>query len=217
MLVRNRHKDRDEAQRIKRFGPPPINPFKRLRTQHGFTHRDLQDRVFISKQALIRLEQGTYDNPLPSVLEWWAEHTCNDPRCISNQSDLRPGEPIGELYLRDLYATFQQDQRARFVKCFGPTVEFNEAELARIHDERNHPFRVLRERCYWSVTETAKHLCLPQYTLEHFERKYRTQQSVPKLLRIVLKEVKYSSSDVRTLDAVYNEFRTNNRRVLSNA
>lgn len=205
-------KERAEQQRTDLFGEPPVNVFKELRTQHGWTHNELCQKIYISKQALIRLEQGTYTNPLPSVLTWWAEHTCRASNCPSNQSDLFPGQPLGELFIRDAYSDFQQNQRSRYDHVFGTSLVFNDAEYARIHEQRYHPFRVLRERCYFSLTEVARSLCLPQATLEHFEKKYRTQQSVPKELRNALRDIGYPTDDRNYFADQYMQFRSGAKR-----
>jgi hypothetical protein len=207
-----RKKEQMEAERTERFGPPPINPFKQLRLDHGFTHSELCSQVYISKQAIIRLEQGTYTNPLPTVLTWWGEHHCASSKCPSNQSDIKPGQPIGELYLRDAYAEFQQNQRARYFRIFGVSLVFNDNELRRIHDERYHPFRILRERANFSLTEVARSLCLPQATLEHFEKKFRTQQCVPKALRSVLREIGYATNELNEFEDEYMQFRNGGLR-----
>lgn len=211
----NSAKAKLEAERLKLHGPPPTNPFKQLRLDHGFTHDNLCSRIFISKQALIRLEQGTYDSPLPSVLEWWANHVCKSSDCPANKSTLRPGEPIGELYLRDSYAEFQQRQRGRYKLCFGPSLEYDADELHRIFNVGDHPFGVMRDRAFMSRTEVAKSLCIPQATVEHFEKKFRVQQTVPKNLRYALKEIGYSASNIADFCAVYNDYRNNNRRSVS--
>jgi len=186
---------------------PPINVFKQLRLDHGFTQRDLQERIYISKQSLIRLEQGTYETPLPAVLEWWASHVCGAPNCPANRG-INPGHPIGELRLRDAYSEFQELTRQRYTELFGKSLCFNDQEYGNIKSGALHPFRALRSRANYNVTETAKALCVPQATIEHFEKKAKTQQTVPKNIKSALFQMGYKSVDVVALVDAYAEYRS---------
>jgi transcriptional regulator with XRE-family HTH domain len=173
-----------EQIRIDNFGPPPTNPFKRLRG--NLTLEALANRIGVSKQALIRLEQGTFNEPLPNVLSFWVTE-----------------RGYSELSLTDEYTEYQRLVRARHWHYFGPILhaEFN---------VETHPFRQLRHNVKVNPSEVAKALCIPQGTLNHFEKKWRTQQTVPKLLVDVLQIIGYPYEDVLLFCSTYKIWRQNN-------
>jgi transcriptional regulator with XRE-family HTH domain len=151
-----------------------VNPFRALRQEHNLTLDALGRLARVSKQALIRLEQGTFVEPLPAVLDYWTKY-----------------HGYSELILLDEYEGFRKDVRKSNWRMFGPALEqlYSDAR-----DVEKHPFTFLRGEL--SITELAKRLCIPQSTLQHFEAKWITQQSVPKELISALYDIGYVPNQV---------------------
>lgn len=169
-----------ESERINLYGPPPTNIFKELREAQHLSHQALANKCYVSKLALIRLEQGCFSDPLPSVIDYYVNR----------------GE--SELRLRDAYIEFQQATRRRYYLLFGESLDFD-LSLPQ------HPLRQLRKGI--NPTDLSKRLCLPQATIEHFEKKWKTQQSVPKQLCAALSELGYRQHDIEGFKRNYKAWR----------
>lgn len=180
-----KRKSNAEAERFVTFGAPPVNLFKSLRQNLDLSHEQLGRLMLLSKQALIRLEQGTFERPLPTAVDWW----------VNNHG-------ISELQLVDAYEGFQEAVRARHTRLLGPLVSVTCVGSP-------HPLRQVRKE--YSLSEVSKMLCLPQATLQYFEKKWRIQKSVPKALTRVLRETGYYHSEVATFVSDYAEWRGNNK------
>ena len=148
-------KERYESHLLSLYGPKPDNPFTLLREAVGLSHEELARRCFSTKQALIRLEQGCYEVPPQTVIDWWL-----------NNYGLELN--ISELGLLDSYEQFQDETRRRHRQFFGPSLTFG---MGVTHP---HPLKQLRAKCYTgegaSVTEVAKALCIQQQTLSYWEK-----------------------------------------------
>lgn len=175
--------------RLDKYGPAPINVFTRLRLTAGpnnspLSHDALSRKIHVSKQALIRLEQGTFNVPLPSVVDFYVAR----------------GE--SELRMRDAYEDYQNRMRERHEYLFGDHLEID----LNVDD---HPFRQLRygSNPPLNPTEVSKSLCIPQATIEHFEKKWRTQKSVPKALVDCLKQIGYTWEQVESFRVAYTIWR----------
>lgn len=163
----------------------PTNPFSAIRAKHDFTVQGFADLCQVSKQAIIRLEQGTFNEPLPSVVDY-----CTNVLGV-NWSDL-----VGD------YETFQHLQRARYPRLFGAIPYDWVADV--------HPMRWLRGNAPvtpLTPTEVAKALCFSQATLVHWERHPKLQQSVPKQFCEILNEIGYSAEEVRRVQSAYKGYR----------
>lgn len=163
------------------------NPFSDLRAQTGLSHVDLGKRMGVSKQALIRLEQGTFDLPLPNVLQYWVD------------------QGYSELALVDQYEDFQAFTRQSNRQLFGPTLLVNISY-------QQHPFEQLRLGISTPVgalnkTQVAKRLCLPQSTLQRWETDWRRQKSIPRNLQIVLMQTGYTKDQVKYFSHAYKTWR----------
>lgn len=163
----------------------PINPFTQIRLNQDDTVQGFADKVGVSKQAVIRLEQGTFNEPLPNVVDY----------CVNilgvNWSGL-----MGD------YEEFQKLQRSRYPRLFG---HFPISWTPDIH-----PMRILRLKnpiVELTPTEVAKALCFSQATLVHWERHPRLQQSVPKQFCEILNEIGYTAEEVRSLQTAYRWYR----------
>lgn len=173
--------------------PLPINPFKEAResildsyTGRSISHHELGKKIGVTKLSLIRLEQGTFVDPLPNVLEYLV------------------GQGFNELALTDGYYGFQYQMRLRNVLYFGPYLEFDLSS-------ETHPFEQLRNCSYNGAganpTQCAKDLCLPQATISHFETKYRQQKSVPKSIINVMPIIGYTDEQITSWINAYDDWR----------
>lgn len=173
--------------------PEPINPFKDLRIASDWTMVEICNRAGISKQALIRTEQGTYEYPPERLLDFW-----------SNE-----GTSYTELTTR--YEQFQLDTRRRHSYLFGRSSywAFTLSE---------HPFVTLLtshwcdalDREYLGVmnaTECAKLLCVNQSVVDHFVQKPQRQKSVPAPLLRALRQNGYTLDDLDNLSQAYVDYR----------
>lgn len=186
----NRGKDALTAHQFEQFGPAPINPFRTLRAENNLTIKDLCQRTYVSKQAVIRLEQGTFNEPLPSVLDWFVK-----------------SYGLSELELCDRYAEYQNEVRKRHHHLFGPDL--------RVPNDTVHPFRYLRDKINFSITEVSKALCVPQSALDRFEKKWRVQKTVPRTLTTALYGAGYSGHDLAIFQRQYEVFRNRSKGVVT--
>lgn len=167
----------------------PPNPFKEAResiidpvTKRSISHHQLARKMGVTKLSLIRLEQGMFTEPLPTVLKYLINHGFN------------------ELALTDGYYNFQHHMRVANAYYFGPHLEFDITSVI-------HPMGQLRHNRGVNPTECAKALCLPQSTLVYFETKYRRQQSVPKCVINVLPVLGYSDDQISSFLKDYKDWR----------
>lgn len=182
-------------------GPAPTNPFRWLRLNANLTLQELCDLTGISKQACIRLEQGTYAEPIERVMNFWID------------SGSRYNQDTDYVELMDRYEKYQRVIRRRHSLIFGPMPMLH--VFRRSLDQ--HPLTTLRS--LWtnpetlevmgtmSVTECAKLLCIPQSVLDHFNNKIVRQGSVPKPFINALKDNGYHALDIRTFEQAYTEYR----------
>lgn len=197
MLLRNELAQRaikaDDDERLKRFGPSPSNPFATLRQSKNLTLSNLAAYSRVDRKALSRLEDGLYTNPLPNVVDYW----------------VRLGHAT-EGQLLEGYADFQYLQRRRHHLFFGRDL------IIDPYDPR-HPFRQLRARRYSlvdpkinlpvGILDAARALCVPVDTIQFFEKRWRTQQSVPKGLKAALNQCGYMTGDITIFEGQYKNWR----------
>lgn len=180
---------------------PPSNPFKILREAAGLSHANLGKIIRVSKHSLIRLEQGLYDQPLPTVLEWWLDEGRN------LNSIKASGLIVTELRLINGYEEFQNETRRRNYRYFGDAgLSIDDSALCP------HPCIQLERKAEslgkpCSEIGIAKALCVPQSTLNLWKRKYRTQQSVPKTVQSALLQIGYTRFEVAAFMESYTRWR----------
>ena len=172
-----------ETSLINRFGPAPVNVFSRLRSRAGISQAELARRAQCSKLVILRTEQGTYSEPPPVVLDYWIKVHGYD-----------------KFSLLEEYLEFQQETRKRSHMYYG-------TYLAFVISDSEHPLRQLRSVKHLTLNEVSKALCIPQATLQYFERKWKTQQTVPKGLFEVLLEIGYSPNEVQRFARHYIQWR----------
>ncbi len=164
------------------------NPFKRIRLEEDLTIVELAKRTGITKQALIRLEQGTFPEALPTALQYFSANF-----------------HLSELELHNEYKAYQHSVRASHPRYFGDVRTKLESPLDPENITQSHPLRLLRGPV--SPTVVAKDLCIPQATLVYFERNVIQQKSVPKILITVMREVGHFKSETDALIASYDLYR----------
>lgn len=181
----------DEQARTDAFGLPPISPFKYLRESRLLNLTQLSAYSKVNDRALARLEDGLYSSPLPAVVHYWVARGEN------------------ELDLVNQYEEFQNATRFRYQLYFGDTLTVESAS-------EEHPFRQLRSKRPSLATseplpvgliECAKAMCVPLDTIQFFEKKFRTQQSVPKGIVHALINMGYPVSEVTEFSMNYQVWR----------
>jgi hypothetical protein len=184
--------DKDDAARIELFGPIPVNPFTLLREDRGLNINQLAIPTGVNNKALTRLERGMYVNPLPRVVDYWV-----------HLGLVTEGELCAD------YENYRYLQRRRHVFFFGPNLLFTLANPT-------HPFRQLRQLrpdlqlkkpLPVGLFECCAALCLPLDSIQHFEKKWRTAQSVPKELKLTLNQVGYTREMVSAFERCYKMWR----------
>lgn len=172
-------------------GPEPINPFTHLRTRVNITIAELSRIAHIDEKALVRAEQGTYTQPLPSLVEYWIRRVPN----------------LSTVDLNSDYEDYVTNQRNRHKFYFGRSL------LVDVNDQ--HPFRQLRAKrpskhdntaLPVGLVECSRALCVPLDTIQFFEKKL-SQQSVPKPLKTALNQIGYTSDQLRQFESAYKEWR----------
>lgn len=162
--------------------PAPVNPFKAARNDLDLTMAELAKRTGVTKQSIVRLEQGTFAAPLDKVAQFFTD------------------QGYSYLSLRDAYIDYQTQQRARHHRMFGNFV----VKLSQCSTSE-HPFRHIREP--FTPTYVAKALCISQASIEHFENRVARQTIVPQALQDVLNEIGYARSEVGVLNSCYHDYR----------
>lgn len=192
--------DKDEDARIDLYGPIPINPFTQLRSERGLNLNQLAAHTGINNKALNRLEKGMYVNPLPRAVTYWV-----------NTGLTTEGELLSD------YENYRYLQRIRHRFLFGPSLGVD-------LEQPLHPLRQLRSRRPSLVDQlplpvglfdVCAALCLPLDTVQHFEKKWSTQQSVPKELKLTLNQIGYTHQQITTFSIAYSDWRAKHSRVVT--
>lgn len=170
------------------------NPFKEIRIQQNLSQAKLAELIGVSKHAVLRLEQGMYAEPLPTILnfmcdEWGYSHA----------------------NLRLHYANFQASHRYNSGLIFGADLRKALDYWAAVpHWHAKHPFIYLRETAkpYLNPTEVAKALCINQTVISYFEKKFISQKTVPEQVLLALSHAGYTDDDLYALQSAYNNYRS---------
>jgi DNA-binding XRE family transcriptional regulator len=168
------------------------NPFRRFRTELGLSQKDFAKKCGVSKHAVLRLEQGMYDRPLPAVMQYIVEN-----------SDLSYYALVAD------YEDFQKAVSSESELIFGP-MALNLMNCPR----GTHPLTFLRNKYGYNQTSLAKALCISQTVVNNFEAKYVTQHTVPRQLLDALRDNGYKHSALVALEEWYEAYR--NHKVRSN-
>lgn len=189
----------DAAKRVELYGPEPVNPFTHLRSDLGVSLNRLATICHVDRKALSRLENGTYTNALPSVVDFWVN---------------RNATTEGELLTQ--YEEYQFLQRRRHEFYLGASLN---VDLAGMHPLRqlrfNRPSLVTQAPLPVGISEFSEALCLPLDTVQYFEKKWRQQQSVPKQIKLVFNQIGYSREQIATFEQRYKQWRELNKVVVT--
>lgn len=173
----------ERANEARRLDSLPQNPIRSNRLALNLSHSDYADLAGISKQAVIRAEQGCYEEIPPSLLRCLMEHSFSS-----------------ELQARDAYDNYRTEMRRLSQRYFGIIAERDRNPLV-------HPFTFLCLNNKVNPTQVAKDLCLSQATLSHWVKKWRTQQSVPRPFIRCLRDLGYTLVEIRAFELYYRDFR----------
>lgn len=180
--------------------PNPVNPFKHTRVTLELTLEAFAALCGVSKQAIIRQEQGVPDKPIDKVAEYLVQKHGYD-----------------YLPLINGYEEFQILTRQRNRRLFG---RWDGLTFYPMHEE--HPLlRLLTSAWeYPSVgsepgepvgrmnpTELAKLLCINQAIIDHFLNKVHRQHSVPKPLLNALRQNGYTIKELTLFEDAYTAYR----------
>lgn len=158
------------------------NPFLELRESRGWSQNECARIIGVDVRAIARLEHGLFTSPLPTVVNYWTNH--------SNQS-------LPELLTA--YEDFVFNTRVSNHRVFGPLyVDLTDGV---------HPFRVLRTKRHYGLTETVRLMCIPLDTLQYWEKKWRLQKSVPKVVLLSLNQMGYSQTELTKFSDDYVSWR----------
>lgn len=157
------------------------NPLKEHRLKAGFTIGRLAARVEVSKQFIIRAEQGCYTTAPEPLVEFWCER-----------------EDVLASDIEREYFNFQHWKRKQ---SFGKLIEpWSFPEIGR------HPFILWRE--YSGIKSEAAVcvlFCLHPAVMYKFEKGKMTD--VPEMLTAALLESGYSAETVNKLEVAYEKWR----------
>ena len=166
-----------------------INPFRSLRLKEGLTLGELSAYAKVDIRALTRSEHGMYTNPLPGLVDYWV-----------GKGRISEGILVSE------YEDYQIGVRRHNHLLFGPSLDFSA-------NSNIHPFRQLRARGPFTLTECCKALCVPLDTVQYFEKKWRTQIIVPKGVINALNQAGYSRPALRGFTEAYASWRSNHSTI----
>ena len=199
-LAEQRRLEAEQLHLTKLHGPPPVCCFKTYRLHSGLSLQALVTATHLSKNAIVRAENGTYTNPLPSLVSFWERKL-----------------GLSESEITDAYCEFQYYQRLRHFHYFGINLQNGYNTFVNVH-----PFRQLRkQRIAYHDLEiiptgldpVSRALCIPIDTLRYWEKKFRQQQTVPKLVIGVLLRIGYTQSEVQQFCRDYGDWRRENLTV----
>lgn len=160
----------------------PINPFKDIRQRANLSQYELARRAGVTKHAVLRLEQGMFNDPLPTLVAYFT-NTFN----VSRTSLVRQ------------YEAFQIETRENNARLLG--------DLLQTVPQGVHPLTYLREKAGFNPTSLAKALCLSQSTIGYFEKRPISQHTVPEQLIKALHDADYSSDETDWLESAYRVYR----------
>lgn len=192
--------DKDEDARIDLYGSIPTNPFTDLRVNRGLSINQLALSSKVNNKAITRLEKGMYVNPLPRMVDYWVNlGLCTEGEICSD------------------YEHFRYLQRDRHRFFLGPSLSVDTTDPI-------HPMRQLRSRrpsvidglpLPVGLMDFCEALCLPLDSIQHFEKKFHSQKSVPKELKLALNQIGYTREQIRTFETHYELWRSKNMRQVS--
>lgn len=161
------------------------NPFRKFRAELGLTQLEFGNRCGVSKHAVLRLEQGMYDQPLPSVMEL----------LIANGYD--------DYEVKQEYVEFQKQTRELTPRLLGHSFNMRLAGCP----VGIHPLSHLRHTQGLNQTQFAKMLCISQTVVNNFETKVANQHTVPEQIINALHDNGYTGIETHMLEEWYEAHR----------
>lgn len=163
------------------------NPFKLIRLENGLSQYELARRIGVVKHSILRLEQGMFESPLPSVVNYFVTNFPHTSRAK----------------LLDDYATFQIATRESNARLLG-----NMPALLKKRPATEHPLSYLRGLADLNPTELAKRLCISQSVVVYFEKRVIHQHSVPEQLITALQDADYTAEETDSFCRAYDKYRS---------
>lgn len=159
---------------------PIVNPIKRLRLSRSWSLEQVAEAADLSKQLLIRSEQGCYVNIPPRLVGFLEDHFDFD---------------LSEL--NEQYITFQEITR---ISNYG----LLPVDLLRVWPERN-PFVALRKIRKLSQAQVYKGFCIHPTIIHKLENQPNLCQTIPGDFVRALQESGYEFSWIAHYSSWYNE------------
>lgn len=169
----------------------PDNPFRKLRISEGISQYDLAKRTGLSKHAILRLEQGCFAEPLPTVIQYFTDGMGHLSR------------PVSKTYLLEAYRDFQYAVRKSNAGCLGHNLML----ILPTCPVGIHPLTYLREGHGINPTALSKLLCISQSTVVYFEKRSLNQATVPAQLISALHDAEYTEEETDLLISKYSDYR----------
>lgn len=175
--------------------PPITNPYAQARHLLDLTLVEAASATGVSKQALIRLEQGVPDKPIGPVTSYYV-------------GSLYRHEGYDYLDFINGYEQYQVSQRQRNYKLFGDRIPLGTSFRYDVHTLT----QLLAMWCFpvgnavggsLNPTECAKLLCINQSILDHWVNKPHRQQSVPTAFMEALRTNGYRQVDLQQVIDAY--------------
>lgn len=163
------------------------NPFKIIRLQHNYSQYDISRMAKISKHAVLRLEQGMYESPLPTLVNFYVHQF-----------------KVSRAQLLSDYEDFQFETRKETGRFLGAI-----SNLLSAVGPEHHPLTYLRELKGLNPTEVAKRLCISQSAVVYFERRSIHQHTVPAQLLNALSDAGYTPAELKAFEEAYTDYRNN--------
>jgi transcriptional regulator with XRE-family HTH domain len=173
------------------------NPLRALRDAKRLTLEAVYKGTGVSKQYLIRLEQGTY----PSV-----------PDNILRYFDIEPGTVEYQMFAEDYYR-YQLTCRHEAFETGLFTEAFPYDDYVRDTDYVQHPFTYWMSLTSTNLTDVCKRLCITQSLIHRFVKEPWVIHRLPLPLVLSLREAGWSESTIEGLETAFGEYKDalNNR------
>lgn len=162
------------------------NPYRALRLREDVTIDELAARFDVTKQSIIRLEQGAFDRPPMHLNHAYA--------CYYD---------VKEHILAEELRSFQIDTRLDNHRFLG-----NYSSPADAGSDSAHPFTRWRLLSDLNLTECVKRMCVNQAVLYKWENHSNQQITIPRQVMKALKECGYYPDELDLLSGDYKEYRS---------
>lgn len=198
---------------------PVVNPLKQLRLSKRLSQEVLAHRAGVTRQLVIRAEQGVYASPPPRLLDYLLEVASlpcaldvdtngipHDPPLIPTPVEVLGLDDEGVVYHR--YAQFQTYTRKHNFGKLMPKFNFAPVSEGGLVPEGEHPFTSWRMQSGLKARiGTAKYFCVHPALLHKFEVTPNLCRTVPGELITALGQAGYSSETLAGLENAYYSYK----------